>query len=86
MRSIITLMNYIKITAVVCIILALAFGIYSFLKIEFPIGIEAYFTKDYYRQFAYFAACAELLIAENFILIDLENSFLHQPYLDVLFY
>ncbi len=56
-------MKSIKIIASIFIILALAYGVVSFLKIEFPVGLEAYFTKEYYSQFGPLAICVELLIA-----------------------
>lgn len=65
--SINTLMKSIKIIALVFIILALAYGAVSFLKIEFPTGLEAYFTKEYYSQFGPLAICIELLIAAIYL-------------------
>ncbi len=56
-------MKSIKIIALVFIILAIAYGVVFILKIEFPVGLEAYFTKAYYSQFGPLALCVELLIA-----------------------
>ena len=56
-------MKSIKIIALVFIVLALAFGVISFFKIEFPAGLEPYFTKAYYNQFGPLALCVELLTA-----------------------
>lgn len=56
-------MKSIKIIASIFIILALGYGVVSFLKIEFPVGLETYFTKEYYSQFGRIAICVELLIA-----------------------
>lgn len=56
-------MKSIKISALVFIILALAYGFVFFLKIEFPAGLEPYFTKAYYSQFGPLTLCAALLIA-----------------------
>lgn len=61
-------MNAIKIIAYVFIISALSFGVVSFLNIEFPSGLTAYFTKEYYSQFGPLAICVELLIAGIYLL------------------
>ncbi len=52
-----------KIIALVFIILALVLGVIFYLDIDFPIGLEAYFKKEYYNQFGPLAICVELLIA-----------------------
>lgn len=52
-----------KILSISFIIIALIFGTIFFLDIKFPIGLEDYFTKDYYMQFGPLAISIELLIA-----------------------
>lgn len=52
-----------KILATVFIILALVLGVIFFAKIDFPMGLEAYFKKEFYTQFGPLAISVELLIA-----------------------
>ncbi len=56
-------MKLLKIIALIFIILALTLGVLFYLEIEFPVGIEAYFKKEYYTQFGPLAISIELLIA-----------------------
>jgi len=44
-------------------ILALILGVIFFLDVQFPMGIEDYFKKEYYSQFGNLAISIELLIA-----------------------
>ncbi len=52
-----------KIIALFFIIIALVLGVIFYFKIQFPIGLEAYFKKEYYSQFGNLAISIELLIA-----------------------
>jgi len=52
-----------KIIASIFILLALTLGVIFYFKIEFPMGLKAYFSKDYYSQFSPLAISIELLIA-----------------------
>lgn len=56
-------MKPIKIIALIFIILALTLGIIFYLDVRFPVGIDAYFKKEYYNQFGPLAISIELLIA-----------------------
>lgn len=58
-----------KIFAIIFIIIAFAFGVNFYLEIEFPIGLEAYFKKEYYGQFGPLAICIELLIAGIYLFV-----------------
>jgi len=58
-----------KILASIFIILALILGVVFFLDIEFPIGLKAYFKKEYYNQFGPLAISIELLIAGIYLFI-----------------
>ncbi len=52
-----------KIIALLFIILALILGVVFYLEIQFPMGLEDYFKKEYYSQFGPLAISIELLIA-----------------------
>lgn len=52
-----------KIIATVFMLLAIVLGVIFFTKINFPIGLEAYFKKDFYNQFGSLALSVELLMA-----------------------
>ena len=52
-----------KIIASLFMILALVLGFIFLSKIDFPMGLEAYFKKGYYSQFGALAISIELLIA-----------------------
>ena len=52
-----------KIIATIFIIMAIVLGVIFYIKIDFPMGLEAYFKKEYYSQFGPLAICIELLIA-----------------------
>ncbi len=56
-----------KIIASLFIILALTLGVIFYFDIEFPKGLEAYFTKAYYSQFGPLAICVELLFAGMYL-------------------
>lgn len=58
-----------KILAIIFIIIAFAFGVKFFLEIEFPIGLEDYFKKEYYGQFGPLAISIELLIAGVYLFV-----------------
>lgn len=61
-------MNKRKTLATAFILIALVLGILFFSKIMFPIGLEGYFTTEYYTQFGPLAICVELLIAGFYLL------------------
>ena len=52
-----------KMIALIFVAIATVMGAIFFLDIEFPIGLESYFQKDYYNQFGPLAICIELLVA-----------------------
>lgn len=58
-----------KILALVFILLALVLGVIFYLDIDFPIGLEPYFKKEFYNQFGPLAICVELLIAGMYLFI-----------------
>jgi hypothetical protein len=58
-----------KIFAIILIIVAFVFGVKFFLEVEFPIGLEAYFKREYYGQFGPLAICIELLIAGIYLFV-----------------
>jgi hypothetical protein len=56
-------MNTRKIIAAIFIIVAIVLGVIFYIKIDFPMGLEAYFKKEFYSQFGPLAISIELLIA-----------------------
>jgi hypothetical protein len=56
-------MNTRKIIAAIFIIVAIVLGVIFYVKIDFPMGLEAYFKKEFYSQFGPLAISIELLIA-----------------------
>jgi hypothetical protein len=52
-----------KIIATVFIIIAIVLGVIFYIKIEYPMGLDAYFKKEFYSQFGPMAISIELLIA-----------------------
>jgi len=52
-----------KIIAALFIIMAIVLGVSFYIKIDFPMGLEAYFKKEFYSQFGPLAISIELLIA-----------------------
>ena len=52
-----------KIIATVFITMAIVLGMIFYAKIDFPIGLEAYFKKEFYSQFGPLAISIELLVA-----------------------
>jgi hypothetical protein len=63
-----------KITATVFIIIAIVLGVIFYTKIDFPIGLEAYFKKEFYGQFGPLAICIELLFAGFYLFIKHPKS------------
>jgi hypothetical protein len=63
-----------KIIATVFIIIAIVLGVIFYIKIDFPIGLEAYFKKEFYSQFGPLAICIELLIAGVYLFIKHPKS------------
>ena len=59
-----------KILALAFITIALIFGIIFYQDVEFPIGLEAYFKKEYYGQFGSLAISIELLIAGIYLFVN----------------
>ncbi len=60
-------MKTLKIIAILFIVTALILGTVFYLKINYPIGIEAYLKKEFYSQFGALAICIELLIAGYYL-------------------
>jgi len=56
-------MKHRKSIALLFMLIGVALGIVFFLDISFPVGLEAYLSKDYYGQFGPLAISIELLIA-----------------------
>ena len=52
-----------KILATVFIIIAIVLGVIFYTKIDFPMGLEAYFKKEFYNQFGPLTISIELLFA-----------------------
>ncbi len=63
-----------KIIATIFIIMAIVLGVIFYTKIDFPMGLEAYFKKEYYSQFGPLAICIELLIAGFYLFIKHPKS------------
>ena len=63
-----------KIIAVVFIIIAIVLGVMFYTKIDFPIGLEAYFKKEFYGQFGPLAICIELLFAGYYLFVKHPKS------------
>lgn len=63
-----------KIIAIVFIIIAIVLGVIFYTKIDFPIGLDAYFIKEFYGQFGPLAICIELLIAGFYLFIKHPKS------------
>ena len=56
-----------KLVATIFILIALSLGTVFYYDINFPIGYDGYFNKDYYGQFGPLAICVELFIAGYYV-------------------
>jgi len=63
-----------KIIAIAFIIIAIVLGVIFFTKINFPIGLDAYFNKEFYVQFGPLAICIELLVAGFYLFVKHAKS------------
>ena len=62
-------MNKRKTIALLLMIIGIGLSISFIMKIEFPIGFEAYFKREYYNLYGPLAISIELLIASYYLFI-----------------
>ncbi|TMM51974.1 hypothetical protein FEE95_21395 [Maribacter algarum] len=60
-------MNTRKSIAISFFLIALVMGVVFYSYLNFPVGLEGYFTRSYYAQFAALAIAIELIIASYYL-------------------
>ena len=58
-----------KLLATIFLLIGAIFTVVFYMEIEYPKGLEAYFHRNYYRQFGSMAISLELLIAGYYLLV-----------------
>ena len=63
-----------RIISTIFILIAIVLGVIFYTKINFPIGLEDYFKKEFYSKFGPLAICIELIIAGYYLFIKHPKS------------
>ncbi len=58
-----------KTISIILLIIAIGLSTAFLMKIDFPVGLDAYFKKEYYSQFGPLAIGIELIIASYYLLV-----------------